>query len=142
MALHRRSLDAAGGRYSTGRFVTADGDTDDLVDFSQIDALIEVAGAEGVNEILRAFWRSTDELSALLKAQLGGASLADASRTAHAVKGSAANVGANLLSNAAKDIEGCCKAGDAAGAAAALRRLETAYEQTRGALTAHVAKAA
>lgn len=113
-----------------------------LIDYSQIDSLIEAAGRRGVDEILAAFWKSTNDLGALLKAQVDAASYAEAARTAHAVKGSAANVGANLLASAAKDVESCCKAEDAGGARAALLKFDAAYTQTRSALIAHVEAAA
>lgn len=108
------------------------------MDFSQIDALIEIAGREGVCEILQAFWRSTDSLASLLKSLLDEGNLIEAAKTAHAVKGSAANVGANLLANAARSLEIGCKSDSSAEAAQALTQLLAAYEETRIALTAHV----
>ena len=108
------------------------------MDFSQIDALIEIAGREGVCEILQAFWRSTDSLASLLKTLLDEGNLVEAAKTAHAVKGSAANVGANLLASAARSLEVDCKSANFTEAAEALTRLLAAYEETRKALTAHV----
>lgn len=113
-----------------------------LVDYGQVDCLLEAAGRDGVNEILRAFWKSTDDLVRQLNQQIAGANFAEAARTSHAIKGSAANVGANMLADAARGVEVCCKGGDGAGAASALIVLIAAYEKTRSALTAHVEAAA
>jgi HPt (histidine-containing phosphotransfer) domain-containing protein len=110
-----------------------------LVDFEQIDCLLDAAGRDGVNEILAAFWKSTDDLSERLGTQIAGRDLIEAARTSHAVKGSAANVGAQLLASVAKDVENCCKSGDADGALAALQRLLFVYRDTRAALTDRVA---
>jgi HPt (histidine-containing phosphotransfer) domain-containing protein len=114
----------------------------DLVDFSQVDALLQVAGRDGVDDIMRAFWRSTDDLARRLRVQLGDRNYAEAARTAHALKGSAANVGASLLAAAARSVEICCKALDEPGAKAALDNLDQVCSRTRLALTAHIEAAA
>lgn len=113
-----------------------------LVDFSQIDALLSAAGRDGVNDIMLAFWRSTDNLARQLRAEIESRAFADGARTAHAIKGSAANVGASLLASSARSVEICCKDGDAAAAIAALDDLLRAYQETRLALTAHIDAAA
>jgi len=113
-----------------------------LVDYSQIDSLLEVAGRDGVNEILRAFWKSTDALIRDLNNEIAAQDFTAAARTSHAIKGSAANVGANRLANAARDVEASCKIADNAGAAAAVLRAVDAYEKTRAVLTARVEAAA
>ena len=118
--------------------ISAD-DSASLVDYSQIDSLLEAAGRDGVVAILDAFWRSTDDLSKRLQMEVQECSFTEAARTSHAVKGSAANVGAQTLAAAARDIESCCKAGDADGALKALNRLLDAYRSTRIALTERVA---
>lgn len=110
-----------------------------LVDFAQIDGLLEAAGRECVDAILGAFWRSTDSLASQLKAHIDSREFDEAARASHAVKGSAANVGAQLLSSVAREIETCCKNNDPDGALAALNRLLVAYRKTRVALTEHVA---
>lgn len=122
--------------------MTTAGASAELVDFSQVDALLDVAGRDGVDDIMRAFWRSTDDLSRQMRLQIGGGNYADAARTAHAIKGSAANVGACLLAAAARSVELCCKTGDEAGALAALESLDRTYAQTRLVLTAHIEAAA
>jgi HPt (histidine-containing phosphotransfer) domain-containing protein len=110
-----------------------------ILEWSQIDGLIEAAGVCGVQDILDAFWRSTDDLSANLKVQIAAGEFTEAARTAHAIKGSAANVGAQLLAEAARDIETYIKSDRKAGPEAALDRLARIYAETRAALEAHLA---
>lgn len=83
-----------------------------VLDREQIDGLVEAAGIDGAREILDAFHRSTQELLAKLKDELGRGDLAEAARSAHALKGSAMNVGALALSSAARFVEDACKADD------------------------------
>lgn len=113
-------------------------EADDIVDFSQVDALLDAAGREGVMEIMRAFWRSTDDLTARLSRQIDSSDLVEAARTAHAIKGSAANVGASLLASAARTVEAFCKNGDVEAAAGALPTLARSYEIIRTALAARI----
>jgi len=113
-------------------------DTDHIVDFSQIDALLNAAGRDGVLDILQAFWRSTDELAAQLARQLEEGDLNEAARTAHAIKGSAANVGASSLAFSARAIEACCRDGDAVAALAAIEIMRGAYANTRATMSARV----
>jgi HPt (histidine-containing phosphotransfer) domain-containing protein len=122
-----------------GRVVAETDNAAALVDYAQIDGLLEAAGKDGVDAILCAFWRSTDSLAAQLKAHIDCRDFVEAARASHAVKGSAANVGAHLLSSVAREVETCCKNDDPDGALAALNRLLEAYRRTRAALTDRVA---
>ncbi len=117
-------------------------DTAALVDYTQIESLLDIAGRTGVDEILRAFWRSTDDLALRLKTQIDCGDFVEASRTSHAVKGSAANVGANALADAAKEIEHSCRELNAEGAVRALARLRFIYEQTKAAISERLEAAA
>lgn len=110
-----------------------------LIESEQIDGLLDIAGVAGVNDILDAFWRSTDQLSADLARCLSGGEYAEAARAAHALKGSAANVGANRLAEAARLVESLSRNGDLAGAGDALKRLAAIYRETREALERHIA---
>lgn len=114
----------------------------DLIDFSQIDALLSAAGRDGVNDIMDAFWRSTDNLADRLRLQLEEDDFIEAAKTSHAIKGSAANVGACRLATAARTVETFCRNRDAAGAIAALDDLLRAYRESRRVLTAHIDAAA
>lgn len=108
------------------------------LDVTQIDCLLEIAGIDGVNEIMNAFWKSTDALLATLRLALENSDGADAARIAHALKGSAANVGAMALSAAAREMEGDAKSGDFSAAKIAFHRSAAVYEETRRALAARV----
>ena len=68
------------------------------IELKQIDSLITAAGVDGTRAILDAFQRSTADLLTMLAHGIQDGALEDAYRTAHAVKGSAANVGATMLS--------------------------------------------
>lgn len=126
------------GELALGRPQAHDGEA--ILDWTQIDGLIEVAGVDGVKEILDAFWRSTDDLSANLRAQIAAGDYSAAVRTAHAIKGSAANVGAQLLSDAARDIEASVKSATTEVPEEALARLARIYRETRAALEARIAE--
>lgn len=78
----------------------------------QVDGLVAAAGIEGTREILDAFWRSTTTLLETLSSQITQGSLEPAAKTAHAIKGSAANIGAHKLSETATAIEQACKEGN------------------------------
>lgn len=105
-----------------------------LIESDQIDGLFDVAGVDGVKDILAAFWRSTDKLSADLSECVSSGACVEAGRTAHALKGSAANVGASRLADAARTVETCAKNGDLVAAKRALDRLSVVYKETREAL--------
>jgi hypothetical protein len=124
------------------RIVAETDDKTALINFAQIDGLLEAAGQDSVDAILSAFWRSTDSLAAQLKVHLDRGEFIEASRASHAVKGSAANVGAQLLSEVAREVETCCKNADADGAIAAFNRLLDAYRMTQSALAERVAASA
>ncbi|MEO0399709.1 MAG: Hpt domain-containing protein [Pseudomonadota bacterium] len=80
-----------------------------IIASEQLDGLFAAAGAEGLQEILDAFWRSTEELLTSLEAQVQTQDFTEAARTAHAIKGSASNVGAHLLAETAKALEAACR---------------------------------
>jgi HPt (histidine-containing phosphotransfer) domain-containing protein len=113
--------------------------TAETLDASQIDCLLEVAGVSGVDEIMNAFWKSTDALIAALRAAVEKRDGAEAGRIAHALKGSAANVGASLLSSIARDAEIAAKAGNFDAARAACEAAPAAYEATRRAVAERIA---
>lgn len=102
-----------------------------LIEAEQIDGLLEIAGVDGVKDILDAFWRSTDDLSADLARCVETGACAEAARAAHALKGSAANVGARRLAQAARDVEALSKSGDLGALRSALETLAVIYHETR-----------
>lgn len=109
-----------------------------LLELEQIDSLLDIAGVDGVRDILEAFWRSTDELSADLARSVVSGDSGQAARTSHALKGSAANVGAMRLAEAARDVETLSKRGDLVAALGAIERLAAIYRETRAAIERHV----
>ncbi len=106
----------------------------------QVESLIAAAGIDGTRAIMDAFQRSTLDLLAILTNGVEGGALDDAFRTAHAVKGSAANVGAQMLANTAAAIEIACKAGDAATAAARLAEAQAHFDTFCVHFEAHLAQ--
>lgn len=100
------------------------------VETEQLDGLLEAAGVTGVREILAAFWRSTDGLVAELRAQIARGDQQGAMRSAHALKGSALNVGAVRFADTVRRIEDLCRAGDLSAAAAFATTAEAEYRQT------------
>jgi HPt (histidine-containing phosphotransfer) domain-containing protein len=138
----------AAGRHRTGAKAASWGDEFvdlssalrvSLIESEQIDNLLDAAGVDGVRSILEAFWRSTDKLSAELMRNVSEGEFAEAARAAHALKGSAANVGANRLAEAARIVETLSKSGDIGAAKEALVRLAAIYRETRDALERHMA---
>ncbi len=106
----------------------------------QVESLIAAAGVDGTRAIMDAFQRSTITLLNMLTDGLRGGALDEAYRTAHAVKGSAANVGAQLLADTAAAIEVACKAGDAAAAASKLSEAQTHFDTFCVHFEAHLAQ--
>lgn len=104
----------------------------------QVDGLVAAAGADGALAILEAFQRSTTDLLKAIEADLTENALGEASKTAHAIKGSAANVGAEALSDAASAIEIACKEGDAETARAKLDDVKVFYVAFCDAFKAHI----
>lgn len=82
------------------------------IEDEQLATLLEVAGPEGVREIMDAFWRSTEDILQAVSKQIDSGDFDEAYKSAHALKGSAANVGASLLASIARSIEGACKESD------------------------------
>ena len=104
----------------------------------QIDGLVAAAGADGALAILDAFQWSTSDLLKSIEADLSQNALSEASRTAHAIKGSAANVGAEALADAASAIEIACKDGDSETARARLDDVKVYYVAFCDAFKAHI----
>lgn len=117
-------------------------DTAAHLQVEQIDGLIAAAGVDGTREIMDAFWRSTSDLLNKLATELATPSLADAAKTAHAIKGSAANVGAARLSQRAAAMEASCKNGAGEETNGLLSDLSGDFETARQHFEAHLQAAA
>lgn len=83
-----------------------------IIDDEQISMLVQGAGVDAVRPILDAYWESNDELTAALLKGIEAADANDIAATAHGLKGSSANLGANLVAGRAKEIEMAAKSGD------------------------------
>lgn len=104
----------------------------------QVEGLVIAAGTDGALAILDAFQRSTTDLLKSIEADLAQDALGEASRIAHAIKGSAANVGAEALAEAASGIEVACKGGDSETARARLEDVKVYYVAFCDAFRAHI----
>ncbi len=118
--------------------VNADGDH---IETDQLNGLIAAAGVDGAREILNAFWQSTEELLDVLSKQVNAGDLELASKTAHAIKGMAANVGAARLSSTASDLEVACKNHSRDAAPKLMGNAHSDFEAARGELLEHLRKA-
>ena len=107
----------------------------------QIDGLVAAAGVDGTRAILDAFWRSTTDLVDTLATQVRQNTLDLASQTAHAVKGSAANVGAQRLANTTATFEEACRRGDQDAVEAALEAVTADFAAVREHFEEHLSKA-
>lgn len=105
--------------------------TEDVINSEQMDMLITSAGVDTAKAILDAFWKSNDEIVAALATHLSANDFKEASASAHALKGSAANLGAMRLSNRARDIEVACRDSNCAGAKELLEKVRTDIVATR-----------
>lgn len=110
------------------------------VQTEQLDGLVAAAGIDGARAILDAFWRTTSELMDSLSNQVGDNALDLAGQTAHAVKGSAANVGAQRLAASAARFETACHSGDQAAIEEALRSVAADYAAVREHFEEHLAR--
>ena len=103
------------------------------IEEEQLRGLTEAAGKETVMPILDAFWASNEELLEALEAALSTGDADAISKTGHALKGSASNLGAASLAEVAKTVEMAGKAGDLDTARDAAMRLPTEIEDTKAA---------
>ena len=114
---------------------------DVFVAFEQMDGIVAAAGVEGAREILAAFWRSTDDLMQSLRDELASGDFDAASKTAHALKGSALNVGAEALSALATMLEAHCRDQNLSAARAAVEEKVECLEKTKEAFADYLTAA-
>lgn len=79
--------------------------TVEVLDDGQLGGLAEAAGVEGVRAIIDAFWEATQDLTEQLAVALSENDFKALMQTGHAIKGSSANIGANLLAERARSVE-------------------------------------
>ncbi len=116
-------------------------DSNSIIDSSQIGSLLEAAGRVGVVSILEAFWRSTDNLIEKTSTALAAQDYDEAAKSSHALKGSAANVGACGLANSARRLELALQGG-ASSFESEMNDITEAYAQTKAAFESLLQKAA
>ncbi|WP_200331090.1 Hpt domain-containing protein [Thiocystis violacea] len=102
-----------------------------------LDELSDLLGFDEVRKVTRIFVDHFDVQVVELKRCLACSDIAEATRIAHGIKGSAANLGAQVLADAAAGIERSTRAGDLAAAADVLDRLAPIYDGTRREMQAH-----
>ena len=115
------------------------GSAPDMIEREQMDGIVAAAGVESASDIMDAFWRSTDSLVAAIEAALENGVLKEAADTAHALKGSAANVGAAGISNCTTEFEKHCVDGNLTGAREAFPSVRECVEKTRAAFSDYFA---
>lgn len=100
------------------------------------DELLDRAGGspELLREVIGLFLEDAPTLLAAVKAGLAAGDAQGTRRSAHALKGSAANFGAPALVNVARQMEQAAAAGDLAAAAARLAGLEVELQRLSAAL--------
>jgi HPt (histidine-containing phosphotransfer) domain-containing protein len=96
----------------------------EILEKEQLETLIASAGVDVTRAIVDALTQSNAELLQALSAALTQNDLCTAASTAHAMKGSSANLGAVLLASRAKQIEFASKAGNLAEALEAMALFE------------------
>lgn len=110
------------------------------IQLEQVNSLVSAAGVDGARAILDAFQRSTIDLLSALNEDIRSGAMDEALRSAHAVKGSAANVGAQLLAETAEAIEAACSAGDNSEAAGKLIEAQSRFDAFCVHFEAHLAQ--
>ena len=114
----------------------------DHIEVGQIDSLIAAAGKDVTREIIDAFWRSTQELLEALTAQLNDCAYTHAAGTAHAIKGSASNIGAARLSDTVAKLEVALKSENAQEAATLLDKSRDDFDSVKDRLDEHLSLSA
>ena len=105
----------------------------ELIDGEQVRVLADAAGKEAVVPILDAFWTSNDELMAQLDAAIASGDADAAATVAHALKGSASNLGANAVAETSRQVETAAKSGDIETAKSAATALPGQIEGSKAA---------
>lgn len=107
----------------------------DLIENEQFQSLADMAGVEAVQAILEAFWKSNHELLKEIKEHLAEEDFSNTAKAAHALKGSAANLGAVQITDRARRLERACKESDKHTALVLLGQLNTDIQTTRTAFS-------
>jgi HPt (histidine-containing phosphotransfer) domain-containing protein len=120
------------GRPGSG--ASAAGDVLDGRILEQIRQLQRPGEPDLLRRVIDTFLDNADGMIETLRDEIAARDAEGVRRAAHALKSSAANVGAARLSAVFKEIEARGRVGDLGGIEELAARLETAYPETRGAL--------
>ena len=104
----------------------------------QIDSLVDAAGLDGTRDIMDAFWRSTQSLLSEMETHLSAADFGETIKSAHSLKGSAANIGAVKLAATASAIETACRSEDLQNAGESLTLAREDFAKTRASIEARL----
>ncbi len=110
-----------------------------LINTAQIDGIVAAAGAAGAMEIMNAFWRTALQLIEQIESCVAAGDFSTAAAAGHALKGSAANVGAEALCKATRVLEEACRDGDAGAFGDGLANARRVYAETEDAFARHLA---
>ena len=102
-----------------------------LIDATRFSAMAGSLPDESLRDILENFWTSFRTLAQDFANQAAAGDIDGMSRTAHAIKGAAANIGAMRLSAVAAGFERDCRNDSEPPAAAAAQKLAELVEATR-----------
>ena len=104
-----------------------------VIDTEQLQTLAAAAGVDAANAILDAFWSSCEDLLVLLRDSFRDQNFDEMSKAAHALKGSAMNLGAVQLAERAKTIESGARERNLETVQQAFLKLAVDISQSRGA---------
>lgn len=104
------------------------------LDAKVLEELRAVAGPEALRETIALFASGVEKNLAALRQQQGDSKAL--SRTAHALRGSCAVIGACRMAELAAQLEELARAGKCEGIAELIERIEREYRATRAALEA------
>jgi len=114
----------------------------ELIEVAQLEGLVAAAGKDVTLEIVDAFWRSTERLLTALANDLRSGALDNAAKSAHAIKGSASNIGAAKLSHTAALLETACRGNDAEGANSLFSESNADFDAARTEITEYLKRCA
>ena len=109
------------------------------LDASVLQELRELAGPEALKETIAIFVTGVDKNLAALREQQGD--LKALAKTAHALRGSCAIMGAQRMAELGAQLEELARASSSDGIAALIVALESEYGRTRSALEAEERRA-
>lgn len=104
-----------------------------LIDSKQFQALCDLAaGDDGfITSVIDAFLQQLDKVPSEVREALAGGDGEEVARVAHTLKGSAANVGAQDVSEVCRRLEKPAREGDLSASRAVAEELEESIRETR-----------